>query len=218
MIVFVILYVSFLLHFFSKKKQILSLKKTRALQSAHILMLLLVIAIIWMRTYGMSFRGYWTERTIWGVFYFSALSVLVSGSPDLVKGFRKFYYSLFLIFPISLVFLLLIPFLGVGTIFFIRNECIGDTSTIRYSDSKFRIELPYSGVLGARPEHGILIVKKGIFEYEDQVLDSINDNKVSVYRISIKSPQVILIKTLGKKNEKEYEVKNVEILLKNNVN
>ncbi len=212
MILFVILYASFLLHFFSKKKRILSSKKTIALQSAHVLSLLLVIAIIWMKYHGMSFRGYWVERVIWWVFYFSAVSILVSGSPDLVKGIRKFYYSLFLLFPILLVFSLLIPFLGIGTVFFVRNECIGDADMIRYSDNKFRIELPYSGVLGARPEHGTLIVKKGIFEYEDQVLDSINDNKVSVYRIEIKSPWEILIKTLGK-NEQKYLVTDYEIQL-----
>lgn len=212
MILFVILYVSFLLHFFSKKKRILSQKKTTALESAHVLSLLLVIAMIWMKYHGMSFRGYWIDRVIWWVFYFSALSMLVSGSPDSVKGIRKFYYSLFLLFPLLLVFLLLIPFLGIGVVFFIGNECIGDADMIRYSDSRFRIELPFTGVLGRAPEHGTLIVKKGIFEYEDQVLDSINDNKVSVYRIEQKSPWVIRIKTLGK-NEQKYLVKDYDIQL-----
>lgn len=216
MIVFVVIYVSFLLHYFSKKKQILSHKKTKLLQSAHVLSLLFVIAIIWMRYYGMSFRGYWTERITWNVFYFSALGTLVSGSPDLVKGFRKFYYSVLLFIPIILVCLLVVPFFGISLLFFLENECVGDASMIRYSDSKFRIELPYSGVLGSQPEHGMLIVKKGIFEYEDQVLDSINDQKVSVYRIEIKSPNEILVRTLGK-NEKKYDVSDYKIHLKHPV-
>ncbi len=216
MIVFVIIYASFLLHYFSKKKQILSHKKTRLLQSAHVLSLLCVIAIIWMGNYGMSFRGYWTERVIWNIFYFSALGTLVSGSPDLVKGFQKFYFSVLLFIPIILVCLLLVPFFGISLLFFVENECVGDASMIRYSDSQFRIELPYSGVLGSQPEHGTLIVKKGIFEYEDQVLDSINDQKVSVYRIEIKSPNKILVRTLGKK-EKKYDVKDYKIHLKHPV-
>lgn len=216
MIVFVIIYVSFLLHYFSKKKQILSHKKTRLLQSAHVLSVLFVIAIIWMRYYGMSFRGYWTERVIWDTYYFSALSVLVSGSPDLVKGFQKFYYSVLLFIPIILVCLLLVPFFGISLLFFVGNECVGIPGVIQYSDSKFRIELPYSGVLGSQPEHGTLIVKKGIFEYEDQVLDSINDQKVSVYRIEIKSPNEILVRTLGK-NEKKYDVSDYKIHLKHPV-
>ncbi|WP_300666055.1 hypothetical protein [Fluviicola sp.] len=166
-----------------------------------------------MRSYGMSFRGYWTERVIWDTYYFSALSVLVSGSPDLVKGFQKFYYSVLLFIPIILLCLLVVPFLGLSLLLYVENECIGDTSLIKYSDSKFRIELPQSGVLSSLPEHGTLIIKKGIFEYEDQVLDSINDSKVSVYRIELKSPNEILVRTLGK-NEKKYDVEDFKVHLK----
>lgn len=216
MIVFVIIYISFLLHFFSKKKQVLSQKKTKLLQSAHVLSIIFVIAIIWMRYHGMSFRGYWTERVIWNIFYFSALGTLVSGDPALVKGFQKFYYSVLLFIPIILVCLLIVPFFGISLLFFVENECVGNASVIRYSDSRFRIELPYSGVLGSPPEHGTLIVKKGIFEYEDQVLDSINDEKVSVYRIEVKSSDKILVRTLGKQ-EKKYEVKDYKIHLKHPV-
>lgn len=84
---------------------------------------------------------------------------------------------------------------------------------VRYSDSKFRIELPNLGILASVPEHGTLIVKQGLFEYEDQVLDSINDQKVSVYRIEVKSSDKILVRTLGKK-EKKYEVNDYKIHLK----
>lgn len=82
MIVFIILYFGFLLQFFGKKKQFLSPKKTKLLQGVHLLSFLLVIAIIWMKYYGMSFRGYWTERVIWNIFYFTALGILVSGNRD----------------------------------------------------------------------------------------------------------------------------------------
>lgn len=216
MIVFIILYFGLLLQFFGKKQQFLSQKKTKLLQGVHLISFLLVIAIIWMKYYGMSFRGYWTERVIWNTFYFTALGIFVSGNRDLVKGFQKYYGFLLLFFPIVLCAFLVIPFVGLSLLVFCNDEFIGDASMVRYSDRKFRIELPAPGILASVPEHGTLIVKKGLFEYEDQVLSSINDTKVSVYRIEIKSPKEILVRTLGK-NEKKYDVENFKIDLKHPV-
>lgn len=185
----------------------LSLNKTKRLREAHVLSLLFVIAMIWMSYYGMSFRGYWTEKIIWWIFYFSGVSVFTSGNPESVKGIRKFYYSLFLLFPVILLCLLVVPVFGVALLFFVKNEWMGEPGSVRYSDRHFRIELPYTGVLGSRPEHAHLVVKKGIIEYEGRVLDSIYDPGVMTYKIEQKSPSEIEIRTIPMKNGKYREEK-----------
>lgn len=203
MIVFAIFYVAFLLDFFSKKQRPVSEKRTKVIHRVHISTLVLVIAILWMRRYGMSFRGYRTEEAIWWLFYFSALSILNSGSSVFLKGIRKVYYSMFLFFPILLAFLLFIPILGLSIVGVVKNEFFGEFGQVRYSDSHYRIERPAAvGVLGSPPEHVYLIVKKGIFEYQDQWLHGINDQEVMGYRITKKTSKEIEVETVKNKTGK----------------
>lgn len=214
MIVFAIFYLAFLLDFFSKKQRENSLQRTKKLQTVHVLALLFILAILWMKQYGMSFRGYRTEQVIWWIFYFSGLSVLNSNNPAVVKGFRKVYYTLFLVFPLIVAFLLLIPFFGISVAYSVKNAFFGESGQVRYSDSNFRIERPsVIGVLGSPPEHACLIVKKGIIEYEDQVLNTFNDCEVTLYHVTRKTSREIEIEAVYKKQGK-YRSETTRVHLK----
>lgn len=196
MILFTIFLSIIFIYFFKGKKQLLDIKKTRILQIVHLLTILLVCLIIYLKQFDISLRGYITEKIIYWLFYFSALILLVFGNPLIVKGIQRIYYFIYLFTPILLVFTLVIPFLGLGLIFSLQDEFFGDAKAVKYSDKNFRLEMPFTGILG-NSQSPILIVKKGLFEYEDQGLQSINSNQVDEYKIIKQSKSIISIQTKG---------------------
>lgn len=196
MLLFGLFLVILFIYFFKKEKKILNVNRTRIIQIIHVCSVVLVVSIIWMKPYDSSFRGYLTEKVIYWIFYFSALILLVFGNPAIIKGIQRIYYFIYLLIPLILVFTLAVPFLGLMLLVYLHTEFFGDPEAIKYSDSHFRLEMPFTGILGNN-QSPVLIVKQGILEYEDQHLPEINVSEVDQYRISRQSKTVIRIQTKG---------------------
>ena len=128
------------------------------------------------------------------------------------------YYFLYLFTPLLLVLTLAIPFLGLGLIFSLEDEFFGNPQAVKYSDKNFRLEIPFTGILGNQPESPTLIVKKGMFEYEDQVLTSIHSDGVFRYDIYKKSPSIILVHSYRNSHEKASENESMTVYLNHPIN
>jgi len=189
-ILFIGLYVSFFLA--RRNKLSIGDSRTRKLRLFNIGLLILLLILVLLAINNTYLRGYWTTKFLIWLFLLSTMTLYGFGHRPIMKKIEKAYYGLIFYFPLVIVPFLFNPFIGLSILFGISSYVIGDSANIQYSDSKFRIENTFSGVLApARPP--TLIVKYGPLEYKEAPLemhyieniDSIDIKEIDLHNIRI---------------------------------
>jgi hypothetical protein len=158
--------------YFSGKKNLFRLdyQKMKILKVFHFGLLGILLLLGFLANQDTYVRGFYTTKILIWIFIFSAVILFVFGESSLQKRIERIYYSLYFYFPIAMIPLWFIPFLGWGINLWVVANTISFYSDIKYLDEKYRIQhIPRGFMAPASPPD--LFVKTGILEYLEKPLE-----------------------------------------------
>lgn len=167
-------------------------RRSKMLRIFHFGVLALLILLGFLAKNNFFLRGYWTTKIIIWVFVITAITLFAFGYRPLQRKIERFYYGFFFYAPLTLIPLSFIPFFGIAVLLTIYGFMIGDSSDIKYTDSKYRLQDTYRGFL-AHASLPDLFIKSGLLEHKENQLpanyfggyDSIKINELELNKIEI---------------------------------